>query len=424
MAKSKKKKLFIILSIIIAISIIVLGVIKAKNNEGNSSAVFVNTVDVITDSINSDITSQGIISVVEERNIVSILPYTIEEILVKEGDKVSKGDILAKLDTKNLKLNTKTAEINLEIQKNTLKKLLEEVDTYKLEKNVENAKNTYENALTKYQNSKQLHEAGAISETQLDADYTAYVSASSSYEIAKKDLEDAKNPNNNVEIIAQKKKIEIEELNLQEQKNAIEKSNIKSTLDGTIVTNNAKIGVSASTVSPLFIIDNMDVLQISASISEFDVNNIGIGQKVKITGDAFKNSEFEGVVSYIAPSANVRQTSTGVETNVKIKIDIINPTNELKPGFSADITIRVAEKGSALVVPYETIYQRKDGKDVVFKVEDGKLKEIEVTKGVKGDIKVEILSENIKEGDKIVNNPSEKYKDGMEVQITNVGETK
>ena len=424
MVKNKKKIVAITAAAILGIAIVSVGVLKAVNKDEKAS-IYVSVVDVEKeDSFDSILTTEGIIKTKDQRNIVSNLPYNIEEVLVKEGDKVSEGDILARLDTKDLEYRIKTAEINLELEKQRLKNMEDKaeagVSTFELEKAVENTKLGYEKAQEKVESSKKLFEAGAISKVVLEADETALITAKNGYELAQKQLTDMiENDDTKSSIELQRKNVELQEINLKSQKEALEQSIIKSPMNGTIVTSNAKVGIPATAATPLFIMDDITNLEIEVNISEYDINNIKLGQKVDIAGEAFKDKEIKGAVSYIAPAATVMNTNTGRETNVTIKIDIYNADDYLKPGFSANVSINTAHKKDALVLPYETVYENKDGTKIIFKVEDNKLKEIPIKVGIMGDLKQEVISDQIKLGDKIVINPTDKMKDGIDVNIMN-----
>ncbi|MTI67114.1 MAG: efflux RND transporter periplasmic adaptor subunit [Firmicutes bacterium] len=413
----KKKKILIILLVLVGIGVLSVGIFKTVNKK-DTNKVRVSAVEVEKMPISQDIISNGIIKTKDQRNIVSELPYTIEKVLVKEGSKVNKGDILAKLNTKDLEYNLKRAEINLELEKSVLEEMKKEIDTFSLEKNKENAKITYEDSKKKYEKSKELYEAGAISKSKLETDKTTFLTAKNNYELAKNKLDEAMSGENKKNIESQVKKIKLQSLSVKSKKEDLEKSIIKSPINGTIVKSNAKIGVNASTLNPLFIIDDTKKLEIEVDVSEYDVKEINIGQDVKITGDAFESKKYEGKVSYIAPIAEVQKTNSGYETNVKIRVDILNVTEDLKPGFSADVSIRTGHKEDPLVVPYETIYKKKDGTEIVYKVENDKLKEVPITEGIKGDMKLEIISDEIKKGDKIVLNPTERLKDDMDVTVS------
>jgi len=424
MAKNKKKILAIVAASILGVAIMATGIIKAMNKEEKAS-LYVEVVSVEKEeSFDSILSTEGIIKTKDQRNIVSNLPYNINEVLVKEGDKVSEGDVLVKLDTKDLEYKIKTAEINLELEKQRLKNMEDKaengVSTFELETALENAKLNYENAQEKLESSKKLFEAGAISKTVLEADEIAAVTAKNSYELAQKQLNDMlENSDTESSIELQRKNVELQEINLKAQKDALEESIIKSPMNGTIVASNARVGIPAASATPLFIIDDTTNLEIEVNISEYDINSIKLGQKVDITGEAFKDKDIKGTVAYIAPSATIVSTGAGRETNVVIKVDIHNADDYLKPGYSASVDINTAHKNNALVLPYEAVYEKKDGTKVVFKVEDMELVEIPVTIGIMGDIKQEVISEQLNEGDKIVMNPNDKMKDGIKVNILN-----
>lgn len=432
MTKSKKKKVLIIIFIILAVGIIGAGVVKAVNKQDKGA--FVNIAEVgKEEKFTSEIVCDGIIKSREQQNVISSLPYTISEVSVKEGDVVSEGDVLAKLDTSDLEYKIKIAEIDLAIEKERLKSLeegLEDVtDTFDLEKNLENAKLTYKNAKKKYENSKELLEAGAVSELQLQSDNLAMITAKNNLEIAENKIKDIENNEDkttndiktNIEL--QKKNVNIKELNLKSQKEALEKSIIKSPMDGTIVLSNAKVGIPASSLTPMFTIDDTDNLNIEVSINEYDINSIEVGQRATITGEAFKKHKLKGEVSYIAPVATVIRSSSGQENNIKVQIDIINPNEFIKPGFSAEVNINTNEKKDALVVPYEVLYKKKDGSTVVFKAVDNKAKEVPVELGIEGDLKVELISSELAEGDVLILNPNENTKDGMLIEYSNKGDS-
>lgn len=424
MAKNKKKIIWIVLISILGLAIITAGILKALNKE-KSASTYVTVVEVEKENdFDSTLITEGVLKSKEQRNVVSSLPYMIQEVLFNEGDKVAEGDILLKLDVKDLEYKIKTAEMTLDVERERLKnmerQLNESSNTLELEKGLENAKLAYENAKTKFESSKTLYDAGAISKAMLDADEANMITANNNYELAQKRMEDAENKEDlksNIDI--QRKNVEIQEIALKSQKESLEDSIIKSPINGTIVVSNARIGIPATTAAPLFVIEDTDNLEIEVRISEYDISEIETGQKVKVTGEAFKENEIDGSVSFIAPSASVISTGTGKETQVTVRIDISNSDNYLKPGFTANVAINTAFKKEAMVIPYETVYEKKDGTKVVFKVEDNKLKEVPIKVGIQGDLKQEVISSEINFGDKIVVNPSENLHDGLEVSILN-----
>lgn len=421
MGKSKKKIGLISLAVVMGVGLITVGAIKSSKSD-TTAVMMVSTISVLEESIESNIISDGVVKTKKQNNVVSNLPYLIKEVLVKEGDEVKKDEVLAILDTQDLEYKVKLAEMNLDVEKKRYEEMIEGTDTFQIEKNLENAKITYENAKKKYESSLKLFEAGAISQVQLDSDKTMVITTKNSCELIEKQLKDAIKSKN---VDSQKKRVELEKLNVKIQREMLEKSTVKSPVDGTIVSSNATVGITASSAMSMFVIEDVTNLEIEMNISEYDINSIKIGQKVDITGEAFKNKEFVGEVSYIAPTATVINTNTGREANVKIKIDIKDANKDIKPGFSADVSINTAKESEVLTIPYEALYKKKDGINVLFKVdENNNIIEIPVITGIEGDLRVEIKSEDIENEDTIVINPNERIENGIKVQVMNKGEKK
>lgn len=430
MAKNKKKTILIVLAAVLGLAVISAGVLKSLNTEKKAST-YVSVVEVAKENdFDSTLITEGTLKSKEQRNVVSSLPYMIQEVLFEEGETVSEGEVLVKLDIKDLEYKIQTAEISLEMERQRLKnmerQLNEPVSTLELEKSLENAELAYENAKTKYEGSKTLYDAGAISKAILDADEANMLTAKNNYELAQKRIEDSDNKEDlksNIDI--QRKNVEIQEISLKSQRESLKDSVIKSPINGTIVLSNARVGIPATAATPLFVIEDTNNLEIEVGIGEYDISLIQLGQNVKVTGEAFKEKEIDGEVAFIAPSATIVATGTGKETQVTVKIDIPNSDNYLKPGYTANVSINTAYKKEALVIPYETVYEKKDGTKVVFKVENNIIKEIPITIGIQGDLKQEVISPDINLGDKIVTNPSENLEDGLEVSILNdTGEQK
>lgn len=411
----KVKKRFIIPAVILGVLIIGLGIYKSATKD-NEIFKNVTTVKVTDEEIYSEIVTNGILKSKNRVEVVTSLPYTIENIFFDEGDRVNTGDKLLNLNTKDLKYQIKTQELNLSLEKEILNNMEKETDTYELEKSVENSKITYENSKENYEKSKELYKAGAISKSKLETDKSNYIKAKNNYEVQKNKLVEVKDENSNNNIDTQKKKIELQKVELESSEMKLKEADITSPITGTIVMTNAKIGALAAQSNPLYIIEDTDNLEIEVKINEYDISDIKVGQSVTITGDAFRNKEFQGVIEYISPIAENVVSNSGTETNIAVKVAISNKDYELKPGYTAQVIIETGREKSALVVPYEALYRKKDGVTVVFRDEDGIAKEIPVDIGIEGDTTVQIISDEIKKDDYVILNPTENIKDGEKVQ--------
>lgn len=412
MARLKKKTLlisFVVIVVIFFISFATVKAIKSKNNKG----IPVKTAKIEKQDIKSNIFTSGVVVSKEERQVASDLTRKVIEILVEEGDKVTKGQMLAKLDASELEYQLKDAEINLEISKDKLQQLSKQ-DKASLETTFKNAEIFYNELLKNYEDKKSLYEAGAISKNDLNTAKSSMERAYNEYILAKKNYENADDLS---EIRIQEKQIKALELRIAKIKEDIEKTNITSPIDGTITKVNAS---ELSIVSPnmvLFNIQDIENLEVVTNISEYDISKVKLGQLVKITGDGIGKEEYEGVIKYISPHAESIRNGQSTETVVEVKIDIKDKDTEFKPNFTANIEINTANKKGVLVVPYEAIYTNKDGTKSIFIVEDDKAKKINIETGIEGDMVVEVIGEGFKEGDLVILNPTEKIEDGSSVKV-------
>lgn len=132
-------------------------------------------------------------------------------------------------------------------------------------------------------------------------------------------------------------------------------------------------------------------------IDEADISKITVGQKAKISLDAFSDKVFEGTVLEIIPQT--KTTSNGA-TVVTVKIDLGDITISPVNGLSGQASIILSEAKNALTIPLEAL---RDDNTVVTSSAQG-LKSEKVTPGIKSDTDVEI-KEGLKEGDRVVLNP-------------------
>ncbi|RKD23623.1 HlyD family secretion protein [Caminicella sporogenes DSM 14501] len=408
----KVRKKFIWLFVVAGIFFVLFSSFKMMKTK-KSVGIFVKTARIEKQDIKSNIFTSGRVVSKKEREVTPDLTGRIVKIFVHEGDKVAKGQLLAKLDSKELEYDLKDEEINLEILKEKLEQLKRK-DKVEFRTSYKNAEIDYKEALEDYENKKELYKEGAISEDDLDTAKKSMEKAYNDYLLAKKNYE---NSEDELEIKIQEKQIKASKLKIEKIKSDIEKTKILSPIDGTITS----IEVSElSVVGPstvLFNIKDIRDLEVVTNISEYDISKIKLGQSVKITGEGIGDKEYKGVVKYISPDAETVTNGQSTETTIEVKIDIKDKNTEFRPNFTANVEINTASKENALVVPYEAIYTDKDGKKSIFTVDGNKAKKHEIKTGIEGDMVVEVIGDGFKEGDLVILNPTERIKDGIEVSV-------
>jgi len=173
-------------------------------------------------------------------------------------------------------------------------------------------------------------------------------------------------------------------------------------LNGIITTIYTEIGELATISTPAMSMITVEQYKIEAFISELDVAQISLQDKVEVTFDAFDFDEiFEGEIVNIDPYETIDDGDIFYE----ITIELDEENENIRSGMTVNITIKTADKEDILVVPSRYIGEERGQKYVKLLVDDGEEGEefvkIEVITGLKGKEMTEIVS-GLEEGQEII----------------------
>lgn len=195
--------------------------------------------------------------------------------------------------------------------------------------------------------------------------------------------------------------VEIE--NLTEE---LEKVLIKAPVDGTVTEVNAKKGQApAGAVAK---IETIDTLRIESQVKEYDKNSVSVGTNVEITSDSVMGETYKGKVISIdpVPMPTSEENKSG-EVLYKTVIEINEGQNiKLAPGMTLRVKYILSQEKDTFKVPTDAIFER-DGKNYVLALKEmGKdkyqIEKVEVNLGLSNDAETAIKSKNLKEKDKIL----------------------
>ncbi|UCC71218.1 MAG: efflux RND transporter periplasmic adaptor subunit [Gemmatimonadota bacterium] len=139
----------------------------------------------------------------------------------------------------------------------------------------------------------------------------------------------------------------------------------------------------------LVTIADLSSLMIEATVNEVDIGKVAVDQNVTITVDAYPNDEWAGRISHIAPAARV-ETESRVRV-FDVEVQVVNPDERLRPGMTANIDIRGERRADVLTIPVEAVF-RKDGEDVIYKIENGQAILTPVTLGLVDLARAEVVN--------------------------------
>jgi HlyD family secretion protein len=318
--------------------------------------------------IESTVTATGTLSA---RNTIQVGSQVSGRILALEADfnsRVTKGQVLAKLDPRMFEADVAKAKANLRSANANLARL-----------------NALKNdAYLKYKRAKALHAKSLIAKADLESAWASYTSAK------------AQATGQYGSVLVAKAAVEQANTNLAY-------TTIISPIDGIVISRDVDVGqtVAASLSAPtLFTIaEDLGKMEVHTSVAESDVGKIAAGQKVYFNVDAHAGKRFEGLVKQVR---NAPTTVSNVVTYDAV-IAVNNEGNALRPGMTANVTFVTAAREDAVLLPNAALRfqpddkrprrQRDPSKKRVWVMsEDGTLAPARVTVGISDGSMTEVVA--------------------------------
>lgn len=320
----------------------------------------VEVTEVLPRPISYTVSAVGSLKTLEDVTISSKKAGIINEILVKEGDQVKKGQILVHLDDVDARLHVERAEANVR----------------QAEASLETSRVT----LVRYQ---RLLESKVIPQQTYD-DLTLKVK-----------LDEAR-------LALARAELNLAKQNLLDHR-------IVSPIEGVVNLKIAALGehVNVAPKDEIMKVVQMDPLELEFYVPENLVGKIYVGSNIEFTLKAFSEEKYFANLRFISPTADPNTR------NVKMKALVRNPNYRLKPGFFAEASLKTGGNVTALILPESSIFSQ-EGKFFTYVVQDGVAKRKEVETGVRFEGKVEILK-GIHKGEWVVTLGHEQLSDGTKV---------
>lgn len=325
--------------------------------------------DVKPISMSEVVTATGTMESVTQVNVGTQVTGIIEHLYVDYNDHVTKGQLLAELEKTLLDSDLKSADANMA-----------------------SAKASFEYAKANFERDKKLHDEQLISDYEFQTSQRDYDVARLSYEKSQADrVRAAKN------------------LNYAE---------IYSPIDGIVISREVEVGqtvVSSMNVADLYVIADLENMQVVGNVDEADIGQVKTGQHVTFTVDAYPDDVFSGTVTQV----RLNPTTTSNVVTYEVIVNAPNPDLKLIPGMTANLTIYTLELDNVIAVPLKALKfnpmleEEEDesglpepqplptpAKHSVWVVKDDKLVETPVELGVANNIYQQIVS-GLSDGEKV-----------------------
>jgi HlyD family secretion protein len=307
---------------------------------------------------------------------------TVEEVLVEEGQRVTKGQPLIALEARELKAAVVQAQ-GAVAQAEARMRQLDELTLPSAKEALTQAQATLLNAQVTYDRTAQLAKNGYATRQALDdaqktldvalaqkraAEFQVYTASSggSDYVMAQTQLNQAR-------------------ANLDTAESRLGYATVTAPRDGVLITRSVERGTVAQPGKVLLVLAPAGEVQLVLQIDERNLGKLSLGQKAQASADAYPDRRFAAVVSYINPGVDISRAS------VQVKLTVADPPDYLRQDMTVSVDIEVASKNDTLELPVRSVHELTSGQPWVLGIKDGRAVKQPVRVGIRGNSHIEIV---------------------------------
>lgn len=340
---------------------------KEESVESTFSAAPVKVFQVKKQKISEKLFYTGLIEAWKSINVTPDIGGKITKIHVEEGDKVEKGQLLAELDTRAIRLQLEQAKAGVAV-----------------------AEANYKDAKRNMDRMERLMQEKAVSDQQYEKIRLAFEAAEAQLQQARTALDLADHQ--------------------------LDVSLMKASFSGIIASKNAEVG---DVINPMMggfspnsgVLTLMDFskVKIEIDVSHQDIVRMKKGQTALLEAADFPKKVFQGRVTV------VNLTASPLTKKFKVEVGVDNPDLILRPNTFGEVTFEVETHENALVIPQKAVLENK----YVFLAKGNKVEKKEVILGLQNKETVEVVS-GLKEGDLVVSEGNFGLEEGAAIEVKEV----
>lgn len=349
------KNKYLIIGAVVIVGLL-LAFVLTKSNDSDAKYT-VTTSKVKLGSITEMVSATGRIQPEKEVKISPEVPGEIIALPIKEGMKISNGDLLVTINPDLYQASVSRAEAGLNSSR---------ANMANSKARLAQAKARLTNTKDNFKRQKKLNEDGVVSDSDFER-------VQSDFEVAKAEVEAAEESVN-----AAKFNIRSAQATVKEAHDNLKRTTIYSPMDGTVSKLNVElgervVGTAQMAGTEMLRVADLTQMEVHVEVNESDIVRVKVGDPATVEVDAYLNRKFTGVVKEIAnssASSNMQSTNEVTVFNVKISIsrdsykDLIDEENPhlspFRPGMSANVEIKTNELDDILMVPIQAVTIRPD----------------------------------------------------------------
>ena len=384
--------------------LLVLGVVGWKATHRGPQPTGVQTEKVAHQDLQAKVSANGKIQAQRKVDISATVAGQITHLAVKEGDRVTKGQLLLQIDPASSRAAARGNEASMQA----------------LQRELDSARAS-------------LAQARA-DEARAEANFAANISSASDREKAKTATLTALGA-----FRAAEGRVAQAGASLEGARDVLSKTVVRAPMDGIVTARRveegevAVVGVLNQPGTVLVTISDMSVVEAEVEVDETSIPAVKVDQEALVHVDAYPNHTFNGRVTEVGNSPILKTGSSTEAIKFRVKIQLKDPPADVKPGLSAQAEVLTGFRGQAVVVPIQALVvreiPRKPGEapakgaprdeEGVYLDEGGKARFQPIKTGLLGELSVEVVS-GLKGGETIISGPFKalrELKDGDAVKL-------
>jgi HlyD family secretion protein len=431
------RKIIVTVIVLIVLAAGAVGTVRMRR-----TALKVQTARVARQDLASAVTASGEIKPRKYINISASATGRIQELLVKEGDRVKKGQLLGSLesiqpgaDLESQRANIRAAEADSTASEAALKAADDNIK--QIQRAVDRARNDLEQARTEFGRAQTLLEHRLISRQDFESKQVALKNGEATLSEAQDRIGQARaqREQSAAQLAAAQAKVLQARASLQRLSDILHNYNFYAPLDGVVTNLPVRVGetvvpgIQNSSGSSVMTIADVSLITADVKVDETEIVTIQLGQPSEIKIDAIPGQVFTGKVIEIGTSAILRSTGVAASDSAvssqeakdfKVVVALDSPPEVVRPGVSCTAKITTATRKKALAVPLQAVTVRQSQQGV-FVVRDGKAEFRRVSTGISATLEIEV-TDGLQEGDEIITGAYQvirTLRSGAEVTVDN-----
>ena len=376
-----KTKWKVVIGVVLAVAAV--GGTVASIRWSQSAQVTVQTATAARGDLTSIVTASGEIKPKTYTNLGANAQGRIMELMVKEGDHVRHGQVVARIESiqatadveqqrasiASAESDSTASEAGLKVQDDTIKTQRATIDRTKSDLDL---------AKINFDRYDQLYKSGVAPKSDFDQRKSAYESQVAGLREAELRLDQliSQRAQTVAQLQSTQRRVTQAQAGLTRLADILEKHDVVTPLDGIVTTLPVQIGetvvpgIQNSAASSIMTVADMSLVTAEVNVDETDIVNLQIGQKADVTIDAIPNRTFAGHVTQIGNEAILRSTgqvasssatSSTEAKDFKVVVTLDNPPPEVRPGLSCTAKIVTATRKDVLSIPIQALTVRQKG---------------------------------------------------------------